>query len=417
MKNLFLILAAALCLQACSGGEEQLVVRNYDPYQVTETMELKLSDLVKDIRVVPLESHPDALIPDCQYLVCNEYIVALAKNSIVQFDAVTGKYIRILATSGKGPNEFSMLLGGFIRDNKLIYGQYGKDYLSVIDLKTGAFLPNVEGVPGNLNFPVWVEGAAKELYYMNDTSFLKVYNPVQKTTRYQVDTTIGKMRIAAREEGVAINMQRSYGSKSLVDYHGDKYIYNAAFADTLYWLRKDSGQLIPYSVFARPKTEMGANTALGIPSSNSYDLTIPYVGNRYILCTMTEGAIKATDQSISVLKLSRGVCVIDKKDGSMKRLGKYTFDPLFVAEFEDSPSESFSSDKAIVRHILTSSNSCVSDGLYLKAYPAFQVKGFIEAYLEKEGRQLSDKVRQELLLLDGKLTEESNPVVVIGTIL
>lgn len=414
MKNVFLISVFILCLQGCSSTEEAIVVRNYDPYNVTEKMDLKFSDLAEDVRIVPLETHPDALIPDCKYAVNDKYIVALNNKAIVQFDALTGKYIRVLATNGKGPNEFSQLYSAYIRDNKLMYTEYGKEYVSVIDLQTGRFLPNLEMEKGDRSLPVWIDPAAEDFYYMHDTCLIKIYNPALKTSRFVMDTVIAGERMAARTEDVNMRMQRSYGSKSLATYQGDQYIYNAAFADTLYLQRKDSGELIPYSAFIRPETQIGANTALGIPSSNSYDLTIPYVGREYILGMMTEGVLKVTDQSINVMKLDRGVCCIDRKNGSIKKVGKYIFDPLFVKEFKDLPEELISSDNSISRHILGAVNSCADNGLFMSICPAYQVKEYIEAYLESARSELSDKVKKELESLNGKLTEESNPVAFIG---
>jgi hypothetical protein len=75
--------------------------------------ELKLSDLVSKTRLVKLETKDSSLIgSNTRFLVGSNYIICInqsntlnGKGNILQFDS-NGKFIRVLAKQGRGPEEF-----------------------------------------------------------------------------------------------------------------------------------------------------------------------------------------------------------------------------------------------------------------------------------------------------------------------
>ncbi len=99
---------------------------------------------MSDIRVVRLETKPDALVPQ-RYMsfVGKKYILILSDNSILQFDN-EGNFIRILAKRGKGPGEFYGIFTFDVNeDESKVYIHHWGDAKRILGyhLETGTALP------------------------------------------------------------------------------------------------------------------------------------------------------------------------------------------------------------------------------------------------------------------------------------
>lgn len=92
--------------------------------------ELKVSQLGKTVRYVPLETTEASLIGNTYTirLLDNEILVLSAGNCLL-FDKQTGKFLRQIASRGQGPKEYSEAVAYFDEDTKALYFNRAPDKL------------------------------------------------------------------------------------------------------------------------------------------------------------------------------------------------------------------------------------------------------------------------------------------------
>jgi hypothetical protein len=103
--------------------------------------ELKLSDIVSNTRLVKLETKDLSLIgSNSRYLVGAKYIICFNQSTILQFDS-NGKFIRVVAKLGRGPDEFLNISGIDMdrEEKKLFFTSARSKMIQVVDLITGKF--------------------------------------------------------------------------------------------------------------------------------------------------------------------------------------------------------------------------------------------------------------------------------------
>ncbi|MCL2738382.1 MAG: 6-bladed beta-propeller [Bacteroidales bacterium] len=141
-KHLFIpILLVNLCLAtSCTNTSGDIPVIDLD--NPIGYIDLKLSDLLDDITIVPLETRDDLLLSTrASFTVSSRYILADVQDKLLQFDR-QGKFIRTLATQGNGPNEFEVIVNPLIDEDQEIfyYSSYGRNRsISRISMKTATF--------------------------------------------------------------------------------------------------------------------------------------------------------------------------------------------------------------------------------------------------------------------------------------
>jgi hypothetical protein len=102
---------------------------------------LKLSDLVSKTRLVKLETNDSSLIEGTpRFLVGSKYIICINKSNILQFDS-NGKFIRVIANQGRGPEEFTNISGFDMNkeEKNLFFTSGSSKMIKVVDLITGKF--------------------------------------------------------------------------------------------------------------------------------------------------------------------------------------------------------------------------------------------------------------------------------------
>lgn len=404
MKYLFLSLFLMAGLAGCSDKESTTLV-TYDLLNIKENTELRFSDMVNDIKIVPIETTQDVLIPDCQYIIDQHYIITLDQNAVHQFDLQTGKHLRKLAVAGNGPNEFVYINAAFARNGKLYFRSRGKDYFSVIDLASGEPLDKLE-----THKPVEADfmgmAANGEFYIRNDSLLFEIFDPHTKRSRFLIDTTM-KKEIKKKDHITFLSSIELLGGKSIAQYMSQTYLYNSTFSDTLYLQKDITSNVVPFAAFILPKAKTGAQSDLGIPDIDRIDLSFPYADSQRYLGVVSNLVCRASGNSITLKINYDGVYYIDKETDIARKITKYIFDPLFVKEFDNQ-----AENGSVFSGIFSGHNAYVDDKIYAKVLPAYEVKTAIEKSLEDP--DLPAEKRTRLLELDNKLTEDSNPVVFFG---
>jgi hypothetical protein len=109
--------------------------------ECTDKKELKLSDLVSNMRLVKLETKDSSMIgPNSRFIVGAKYIICTNQKNILQFDS-NGKFIRIIAMVGRGPEEFVNINGIDMdkEEKNLFFTSRSSKMINVVDLITGKF--------------------------------------------------------------------------------------------------------------------------------------------------------------------------------------------------------------------------------------------------------------------------------------
>lgn len=390
----------------CSDKGEHFV-RTYELLNVTEGMDLKFSDLVDEIRIVPLETRDNVLIADSRYVINDKYIIVLGEDAIQQFDAVTGKHIRVLAVAGNGPNEFKGVTSALIKNGKLFYSCYGKNFVSVIDLESGRFLPQL---PTTYKNDVSFFGMTdkEEIYMPNDSLLFETFDfgtqtstPVLDSSRHEKPRNVNALSFVGFSLG---------GSAWLEDAEG-VFLYNSRFSDSLYL--KKGGKTEPYAVFLMPVNKNTNNSALRFTSGNELYMGIPFMDSRMYFCGFREMVTEVKGNAVTIFIRTKDLYCIDRKTGDAKIVKKYIFDPLFVTEFPQEVKSEQERESNVADAICGRGNNWFADkAIYATVLPAYKVKEYIRESLGDPDFP-AEKVA-ELQILDSKLTDESNPVVFMG---
>lgn len=200
---------------------------------------LKMSDIVERIRVVPLETHPDALLPGYfDSWIGDKYIITLGRQEIQLFSA-DGKYIRKLAQEGRGPEEYIQIGGYCVDENERYLYLADVGGIHVIELETGRMLQKLS----------FKEGFLRALLYVGDQTLAYVAATRSKQgEQYQ----IGRMKTDGTLLGsVRVSNKMKMSNKLYLGECENKIHYKINFGDTLYVLQ-DTSQL-PYCRILSPK--------------------------------------------------------------------------------------------------------------------------------------------------------------------
>lgn len=133
-----LILTLAAC--SCSRGNEPVPVVSLNDSH--SQIELKLTDIISDIRIVALEfklEHP--LTNRSDIYIGEKYIICTSPSALLQYD-INGRFIRVLATRGNGPEELSRLSYPVVNKNETrvyLRNNYDDGKIECINLESGEF--------------------------------------------------------------------------------------------------------------------------------------------------------------------------------------------------------------------------------------------------------------------------------------
>lgn len=175
MKYLLLSLLTAGMLIGCKSASSDLP-EIILPLNAPE-IQVKVSDLADNVRLVPLETNDSSLLPGgFNILIGKDYILALSEDEIQQFDR-QGKHIRHLATKGRGPEEYQTYYSAFIDEpNGLLYLSEWDSNLSSYNLHNGAFAGRK-----TMPFPI-----GQILEIRDDTLLCQVRAYPRDTTKYSL---------------------------------------------------------------------------------------------------------------------------------------------------------------------------------------------------------------------------------------
>ena len=153
MSKTFQILTICLLLSTCTSKNNPAISESVeDGYtfrqifyeQISDSLDLKLSDLATDWRFIPLETSEDCMIKQAEFYVYDKFIIAnLPFDKILLFDS-QGKFIQKITQYGKGPQEIARATLSVDEVNDILYvADEHKGYIMSWDLNTGTYLGGI----------------------------------------------------------------------------------------------------------------------------------------------------------------------------------------------------------------------------------------------------------------------------------
>jgi len=380
---------------SCSQASQEISTVNLD--RPDATVDIKLSDILSDIAIVPLETRDDVLLSGAQVLtVTDKYIIIADENGLHQF-AKTGKYIKRLALNGNGPNEF-LGIRALLADNQnnILYYQDIKSSktLFCLDMDTGVFLP--AHAIDVWNFSIENIDEQGMIYgFPRSTPVRPMPSIDSLTMAYQYNP---KERVVTRFDR-SREFPPRYAFGNTMCYYDQEIFFMYISSDTLYRVEHSLSAPVPeyYMRYANKKIDFDSN-------GNYFRLLYRYKEGFVVQKCYHEIEIEGRGWIESNQPI--GYYLIDG-ESRLSLINSLLIDPLQISvPVEIDRRGGFPTD------IFPFPDT---DGRWgYMAMSAIKMMALIDDSLS--GDQLSQEQRRQLESLAVNLNEESNPVLILGKV-
>lgn len=357
-----------------NGSEKEYLIH---VNKVKDTLNPSVSDYAENFRFVPLETKEECMVSRGEIYVTEKYIlVKKRRGDILQFDS-NGKFIRILAKHGKGPTEYSRAGWTIDEENQIIYlaDQAKTNYFLRFDLHTGEYL-------GDLKKAIPVGGT--NIQYIEKNSLL--FAPAGKTPdgrnsvyvyRQDLSGTILDIIEAPSDLRVVIGGKNLYMYNSIVRFEmsNESNIYTLSGNKLKSFIKFD---------FGTSKSDM--------KSVGSSKMTMDFETKSWVvlekltISEFVENAIYFDSKNY----------ILDKKTGKTLYQGTIFLDPTNQRIYQRSQR----------------SLSIQPNGIVSFVYQAVDLIDQAERAFDDD--EFSGKYRNQLQDVISKISEEDNPIVIIG---
>lgn len=341
----------------------------------TDSVSLKLTDIGKDLELVPLETTDSSLFGNATYLIGKKYIIAFSSSHILLFDR-NGKHIRNLAVQGRGPGEYIFIAGKTWNpaENRVFALDFGRNFIHSWSLPDGKYT----------QIPLAEKGAAYALTLLND-SILQIANMRNKPAKYKLYTQTLSGRFLGGVDNTGEEDARKIDFNSNLYNTGNRQYYLPHRTDSIFQVEQNSLHL-----------------KYRIPFTSGQQLRIVQIAGDKLLASMYN-ITSTTSKQASV-------------QGST--IGSVAFNGYRTYYLIDFPNEK-------VTHFQTINNdylgidlspdklSFQENGQVYIEYPASLLTKLIPEILEKS--KIENAVRQKIEKLKTELSEEDNPVLLVGS--
>ena len=397
-RSILSLALAIFLLSSCQTSPKDIPVIDAD--KPSGTIDLSWSDILEDICMVALETTDDILIDNSEnpsaIYVSNRYIVAANTDEVHLFDK-NGKHLRKLMVRGNGPNEFTYITNVFIDEKRDILYYTNpmdpqKNRLFRVNLKDGSFLDPL--IPPLRNFTLGAMDAEGYFYLLPvsesyrdtiQTSDL-IYKYLPETG--EVQTFSGSYAYAATTEGTSIS-----------HYKGVNSFFQFRHSDTLFSL--SGKRLSPQGVFKQKNRITDLLT-----DGDDLSLVFSFKGGHLMEIYQSTSTIINRDgqQILSRRPRFAGYFVFDTQ-GQFQTVKKIHIDP-FALDID--------MEKAIKREqqIYFSPIPRISGNWGYVDVSAVNMVELIDQTLEK--KEVSPSQAKKLEEIRAQITEDSNPVFIIG---
>lgn len=340
----------------------------------TDTLPLKLTDIGKDLEVVRLETTDSSLFGNASYLIGKKYIVAFSSAYIILFDR-NGKHIRNLAIQGRGPGEYIFIAGKTWTpdENRILAIDFGRNFIHSWSIPDGQYT----------KIPLAQKGAAYALTMLND-SILQVANMRNKQAKYKLYTQTLSGRFLGGVDNTGEEDARQIDFNNNLYNTGRQQYYRPHRTDSVFQVEQNSLHL-----------------KYRIPVTPEQQLRIVQISDNKLLASVYHVTGKTSKQTT----------VQGNRIGSVSFSGFRTF---FLVDF---PNEKIAHFQTIDNDYLGTNLpadklSFQENGQFYIEYPASTLTTLIPEILKKT--EIDNTVRQRVEKLQTELSEEDNPVLIVG---
>jgi len=388
-----LISISALVLSFFSCMNQQTTYPTIEIDSPTGTIEIKISDLLSDITIVPLETRDELLFSaGMSFIVTNNYVLVITDKALIQFNR-QGKFIRTLATKGNGPNEYNTLTFPLIDEEReiLYYTQYEDNIINCINLRNGEFKEplylnvscfSINSIDSEGN----IYGFPKE---KNSHLLAFKYNPANKNIIYY----------KGFHSSVSENTHK-------VMFKEDNQIHFLSFSysDTLF--KVEGKKIIPKYIVKMHNLEKGYKGGVNLW------ITIP--STQGTIFHKMETQVQRDENSMYISSFDRGYLFLDKS-GALKSIRSITIDPLALIIDIDNYIKKINNRPLSEEIKINPIPIILGSGLWgYYAIEGCHMMSLIEQALDN--KLLSSDQRIVLEGITGKIKEDSNPVLIIGKV-
>ncbi len=376
MRKTIILLAISLTLIDCSSENKPIPIINLQ--NATQSKVINLSEMLKDIHIVRLETSAEILLGEgTYYLVSEKFIITIDRDKILQFSG-NGKYIRTLAKAGNGPDEF-LRAEAFALDekNEILYINHRGDTknIGVYNLKDGKRIKRIS---------TGVDNLISQIAILRDTVLIITPRMNQEYNLFYLSTS-GKII-----SGIAPPSVKGIGLQTSIEKVSDKLYYMPKEYDTLYLAKNTAKE--PYCFFNVEDRFTYDNNETG----NFVYLSL--IAPDFMIANKVHANIKMNSdgETYSMNADKVELYWIDNKNFTATGIKEFHNDFLGVEDTFD-PWQNYlftTNDLAFVR------------------YSSFTLKQLIKQALESDN--LKNPIKQKITLLDGQINENDNPILVIG---
>jgi len=386
--NLLLIFSLLICIiigYSCNNsGNEDIPELRFQ--EVENTIDLKLSDLGEEFRIVRLETDTSYLIRNIyNYLLGEKYIIIYTNTHLLQY-SINGSFIRCLAEKGRGPDEFNSISTIFTNSEEtyLYCHDYSDRGVRVYDLETGnqtGFINFYHGVKAENAVMVSDNKLAVIPFHQEDADYSVYFQDLNS----ELINGIGQFR-----EGAWLPSSSSRAPYLI----GDKiYCFNTAiFGDTVYCI--DETGMSPYFYLSGgPKVDH-------IEMKGGFSSSLDHLTDSYALLRNIHIKVSASESSIAYDMTEAKYYYYDINADELYEISGFINDILKL-EVQDT-------SLPFLYHTLRLNNKRRLISMWWDAYD------FIKNSDDVNAGELSPGLRQQFKTIIAEISGNDNPVMLIG---
>lgn len=376
LKNVLLLLTICITSIGCTSEKKSTPI--IDLQNITQNKLVNLSEMLDDINIVRLETSEEIMLSDDAFFLVNErYIVAIDQENILQFSG-KGEFIRELARAGRGPDEFIRAEVYDIDDkNDILYMNHRGDSKHIIayNLKNGERIKK---------FPSGIDNLLYQMIVVDDSTLVITARMNREYNLFYLSTS-GELI-----NGIAPPKEEGIGLMTTIAKVSNNYFYMPKEYDTLYVF--ENLDIEPYCFF-----DVEDRFTIDNNETGNF-IFLPVIAPSYILVNKVHAKIQVNDdgETFTMWGDASSLFWIDRGDFSVSKIKGFHNDYFGIDEAFDPWEDYLFAD---------------DDLAYIK-YAAFDLKQLIKEALDSEN--LADDIKQRISLLNEKIDENDNPILVIG---
>ena len=394
-----LIISSLLFLLSCNNPKSGFETIHINKY--SGSVDLKLSDIISDIRIVPIETSDKSIVTGNMIAISDDYIV-VADYDFINIYNKNGDYIRKVAERGNGPEEFNAIYSIFLdSDTNILYFTERDGKISRINLDDNKRLEPI--ITELYPYAIASSDRNNNLYLLKSgtiSSLDPLWN--DSTLLFATYNTITSQTNVVRSDHLLTNNNTASG---IYPYKDNLYFINRNYTDTLYRITADNK--------LDPIADIIINNEQTDGDEGGETIFLNLIGDVGFILSHINIEVTTIHYEGGGYSSSRNPKVLDyflyKNRADLKRVNSVTYDIFGINRAISEYIRQNEEGKSLIPVFPIRSGKYA----YYKL-EAFKMMELLEFALE-EGKLNSSEKEYLGAILDS-LNEDDNPVLIIGKI-